>query len=145
MSASLSQFLVDTLVYTGLLVVLVMALRGPVARWFAPQVAYALWALSLLRLFMQPLQLPASMAPAVPVAAEPVLLMAKESPPLPTYEAVSPLSTAGEVLLAIWLIGALVFLGWRLRQYWAMRRSLLADARLAQRKCHDQLMPGQLV
>ena len=128
MSASFSQFLVDTLVYTGLLIVLVMALRGPVARWFGPQVAYALWALPLLRLFLPPLTLPASMAPAVQTM-EPALVAAQDFPPLPTYEAVPSAISLAQILPAVWLGGAALFLAWRLRQYFAMRRSFLADAR----------------
>ena len=128
MSPTFSQFLADTLVYTGLLIVLVLALRAPVARWFGPQVAYALWALPLLRLFMPPLQLPASMAPAAQTA-QPMLLAAQDMPPLPVYEAAPAAISIAEALPTLWVIGAVLFLGWRARQYFAMRRSYLADAR----------------
>ena len=33
-----------------------------------------------------------------------------------------------DLLLPIWIVGALVFLGWRVREYVAMRRNLLAEA-----------------
>jgi len=128
MSASVSQFLVDTLVYTGLLIVLVLALRAPVARLFGPQVAYTLWALPLLRLFMPPLQLPASMAPTVQ-NAEPLLLAVHETPALPTYEAAPAAFSLAEAVPAVWVIGAVLFLAWRTRQYFAMRRTYLAGAR----------------
>ncbi|HOB15298.1 MAG TPA: M56 family metallopeptidase, partial [Novosphingobium sp.] len=59
-------WLVDTLIATGALIALVLVLRRPVARWFGPGMAYALWALPLLRLVLPPLMLPA--APASPDA-----------------------------------------------------------------------------
>ena len=51
--------LVHTLVWTGVLIALVLLVRRPVARWCGPQVAYALWALPMLRLVLPlPLALP---------------------------------------------------------------------------------------
>ena len=37
------DWLIDTTLYTGLLIALVLLVRRPVARWFGPQLAYALW------------------------------------------------------------------------------------------------------
>ena len=48
----MSAWLVDTVLYTGLLIGLVLALRRPVGRFFGPQLAYALWALPFLRLLL---------------------------------------------------------------------------------------------
>lgn len=59
----MTQWLLDTTLYTGLLIALVLLLRRPVARAFGPQVAYALWALPFLRLVLPPIVLPASLAP----------------------------------------------------------------------------------
>ena len=64
----MSTWLIDTALYTALLIALVLVLRRPVARHFGPSMAYALWALPLLRLVLPPLVLPASLAP-VPQAA----------------------------------------------------------------------------
>src|SRR5690606_24520149 len=61
-------WLLDTLLYTGLLIALVLAVHVPVARHFGPQAAYALWALPLLRLLLPPITLPAAFAPAPPTA-----------------------------------------------------------------------------
>ena len=66
----MSTWLIDTALYTALLIALVLVLRRPVARHFGPGMAYALWALPLLRLFLPPLVLPANFAPAPEVAAE---------------------------------------------------------------------------
>ncbi len=61
-----SDWMVDTFIYTALLIGLVLLLRRPVSRWCGPQVAYALWALPFLRFIMPPIVLPAWMAPALP-------------------------------------------------------------------------------
>lgn len=126
----MTQWLIDTFVWTGCLIAAVLLLRGPVARHFGAQVAYALWALPLVRLLLPPLVLPASFAPVadVPVtsgamAAEPLLVLPAEAAPVATGFDWMP------VLLALWLGGALAFLAWRLHQYRAMRADLLADAR----------------
>lgn len=57
-------WLLDTLLATGGLIALVLVLRRPVARLFGPGLAYALWALPLLRLMLPPLVLPARAEPA---------------------------------------------------------------------------------
>lgn len=69
MTAHATSFLVDTFLYTGALIALVLLIRRPVSRHFGPQLAYALWALPLLRFVMPPLVLPAWMAPAMEHAA----------------------------------------------------------------------------
>ena len=58
-------WLIDTLIATSFLMGLVLLIRRPVARLFGPGVAYALWALPLIRLILPPLMLPASFAPKV--------------------------------------------------------------------------------
>jgi beta-lactamase regulating signal transducer with metallopeptidase domain len=45
----MSAWLIDTLLYTGTLIALVLVLRRPVGRFFGPQIAYALWALPFLQ------------------------------------------------------------------------------------------------
>ncbi|HEX7709703.1 MAG TPA: M56 family metallopeptidase [Sphingomonadaceae bacterium] len=124
-------WLVDTFVYTALLIAAVLLLRRPVARHFGPQMAYGLWALPLLRLLMPPIVLPASFAPtpaALPVAiAIPVetARVAEASSPMPEAHGVPWAALA----LAAWLLGAALFLGWRCWGYFRMRNELLAGAR----------------
>ncbi len=126
----MTEWLFDTFVWTGCLIALVLVLRRPVARHFGPQVAYALWALPLLRLVMPPLVLPASFAPAqalpVPGAApaEPLLVLASFS----VEQAAAGIDWAA-VLFSVWLGGTLAFLAWRAVQYRKMRVDLLAEAR----------------
>ncbi len=133
----LADWLVDTFIYTGLLIALVLLLRRPVSRWCGPQVAYALWLLPFLRFIMPPIVLPAWMAPTEPLtmpdaAAQPLMVIISD--PVEAAAA-TPAAVAPEVgiavadlMLPLWIGGALVFLGWRVREYVRMRRDLLEQA-----------------
>ena len=74
----MTAWLLDTLIYTGLMIALVLVLRRPVSHHFGPQIAYMLWGLPFLRLLLPPVVLPASLAPE-PAAA-----------PVPAAEALPP-------------------------------------------------------
>ena len=52
---SWSLWLVDSFIAFSALLLLVLILRRPVARWFGPEAAYLLWALPALRWLMPPL------------------------------------------------------------------------------------------
>src|SRR5690606_16600242 len=100
----MTGWLLDTLLYTGLLIAAVLLVRRPAARWLGPQFAYTLWVLPFLRLLMPPIVLPASLAPrAEPVpaiaapAAEWVEAAAAVPVPAPAPEVLAagtPLATA---------------------------------------------------
>lgn len=127
----LMGWVLDTFTYTGALIALVLLVRRPVARHFGPQLAYALWLLPLLRLVLPPITLPAWMAPAAPAAApagaaEP-LVFVFDPAAQPAASAPAGMEVA-DLLLPLWLGGALVFLGWRVREYFRMRDTLLAGA-----------------
>ncbi len=80
----MTDMLLHTLVWTGVLIALVLVLRRPVSRHFGPEAAYALWALPLFRLILPPLTLPAWMSPeaAAPATAPaPTDVLAAASPP----------------------------------------------------------------
>ena len=141
----MSAWLIDTLLYTGVLIGLVLALRRPVGRFFGPQLAYALWALPFLRLLLPPIVLPASFAPtpepvaaalpAASVTAEPPIIAGlaeasvKDSPVVlpaaPAWEWADLIAVAG----SLWAGVALAFLVWRVVTYRQMRRALLEGAR----------------
>ncbi|HTM96422.1 MAG TPA: M56 family metallopeptidase [Croceibacterium sp.] len=134
------SFLLDTLLATGALIALVLVLRKPVARAFGAQCAYALWLLPLLRFAMPPIWLPASFAgtPEAPVAAVPAtaaattIVMPATVPGTTTAAIASSASPSVpwlELVLAVWLGGALAFIAWRWISYRSMRRDLLAEAR----------------
>lgn len=149
----MTAWLLDTLLYTGLLIAVVLVVRRPVGRWLGPQLAYGLWALPFLRLLMPPIVLPASFAPAseparqvATVAAEPLWVEAAYTAPAVTFAPVSataadPLPAVpawqwidlaalwAEIGLALWLAGALAFLAWRVVSYRRMCRTLLERAR----------------
>ncbi|WP_427967495.1 M56 family metallopeptidase [Altererythrobacter sp.] len=133
------DWLLDTIVWTAALIALVLVLRRPVARWFGPQVAYALWAMPILRLALPPIELPAWMAPVpaletLPVTADaqmvPITFLAEpaiQSAPEPTsWLANLPLT---EIAVSAWLIGAAVFLFVRFNGYFQMRGEMLDGAR----------------
>ena len=123
----MTDWLYDTFMWTGLLIAAVLLLRRPVARHFGPQVAYALWALPLARFMLPPLVLPASLAPVSSApAGEPLVILLADAPQTasaPVAEWLVPLT------LVLWLGGAALLLAWRARDYLAMRRELLAEAR----------------
>ncbi|WP_454596954.1 M56 family metallopeptidase [Qipengyuania sp. SM2507] len=141
----MTQYLLDTLMWTGALIALVLLLRRPVARHFGAQAAYALWALPLLRLAIPPITLPAWLKPA---EAAPSLAEAATSEPAPML-AMNSLAQAGEIaqvsplpaaasvppvdwltpLLVLWLAGSGIFLARRFALYFAMRRELLEGAK----------------
>ncbi|AOL23346.1 Signal transducer regulating beta-lactamase production, contains metallopeptidase domain [Erythrobacter litoralis] len=143
----MSGWLIDTLIWTGVLIALVLVIRRPVAKAFGPGMAYALWALPMGRLVMPPITLPAWLAPEKPVAVEagppansvdfaPVAFepaaMAE-----PAEEASAPLPELGAIdwewlasaTLALWLAGAAVFLAIRFRHYFALRDELIEEGR----------------
>lgn len=127
----MSTWLIDTALYTGLLIALVLVLRRPVAKHFGSTIAYALWALPLLRFFLPPLVLPASFAPppeAAPAAIDPAvlaLLLAAEE----TSATVAPSWQWVDLVLPLWLGSAALFLAWRMSNYLTMRSMLLAEAK----------------
>lgn len=142
--AAIADWMVDTFIYTSLLIGLVLLVRRRVAEYFGPQIAYALWALPLLRFVMPPLVLPAWMKPAEPVAeaapvaaaesGEPLMVFITgevEAAPLEATPVAAPWFdiTVTDILLPLWLGGAAIFLAMRVRDYVRMRRDLLAPAR----------------
>lgn len=150
----MTSWLLDTLLYTGVLIAVVLVLRRPVSRHFGPQIAYALWGLPFLRLLLPPVVLPASLAPepavlppSVPEAAPSAGSLAWVEPAPSTATVDAPVETSlwapaesttpagwewpdlAVVAVSLWLVSALMFLAWRVVMYRRMRAELLADAR----------------
>lgn len=127
------DWLLDTLVWTGALIALVLLIRRPVARHFGAQAAYALWLIPFARLFVPVIELPAAFspasasmpAPAPMVVIDPVLLMAMQAEPAPPADN-SWLWIA--LAIGVWLAGAAMMLGWRYLAYFRTRVRLLAQA-----------------
>lgn len=156
------EWLTDTLVATGTLMALVLLVRRPVARWFGPGAAYALWALPMIRLVLPPLALPRGLLPEISFGVEPVTASAASSATVladatpagvvtaaPLAEPLAAMPSAafagpvdpslleqvpwGTLGLSVWLAGAALFLVWRTVTYRMMRRDLLSGARLVAR------------
>ncbi len=150
----MSAFLLDTLIWTAVLIVAVLIVRRPVTRWLGAPTAYALWALPMLRLILPPLHLPAWLGPvAEPIApvgsrtldpgvanalmdAEAQIAFSQNDSVLPSgalsetdwlSQAISlPLA---QMAFAVWAAGAAAFLFCRFSSYFRLRAELLADAR----------------
>ncbi|MXO58673.1 hypothetical protein GRI89_03840 [Altererythrobacter salegens] len=131
----MSTWLIDTALYTGLLIAAVMLLRRPVSRIFGPTMAYALWALPLLRFILPPIVLPASMAPqAEAVIAEAAPQLSPQAAALVADALANPVVAEpafdwASLILPVWLVGAALLLAWRLSNYRNMRREVLHRAR----------------
>lgn len=136
------QWLVDTLVVTAALMALVLVLRRPVAKHFGAELAYALWAIPLARLFMPPLTRTIEVkvsAPTAPVEAEAVesagtiipAAMATPADAMPEPSMVQSLLADADwfaIGVTVWLCGAAIFLIAQLSAYLQNRRELLEDA-----------------
>ncbi|WP_375291469.1 M56 family metallopeptidase [Qipengyuania sp.] len=134
----MSGYLVDTLVWTGALIALVLVLRRPVSRHLGAGAAYGLWLLPMARLVMPPLVLPAWLAPSDVAPVSATDMPAADFVPV-AYEAVTAAPVASAypaeafdwqaLAIALWLLGAAIFLARRYTLYFRMRRDLLANAR----------------
>ncbi|MET0369771.1 MAG: M56 family metallopeptidase [Sphingobium sp.] len=128
----MSVWMVETFLATTLLMALVMMLRRPVARWLGAGAAYWLWALPLARMLL----------PAIPreVAAPSPLHSAIDQAGLPALIMPVTLDTAAtapematpfpwlEGALALWAVGALLFLAVQAIGYLRFRRLILRGA-----------------
>ncbi|MBB5698316.1 M56 family metallopeptidase [Sphingomonas yantingensis] len=131
---------IETVVATTLLMALVLVIRAPVRRWVGPQIAYALWAIPLLRMVLPPM--PAEwrgrMVPTLPVPEDIVISLGHPVAVLPAV----PETGIGwpTAVIGIWAIGAIGFAGWHLIVYsrfcarikaGGRRRAALVDGRVA--------------
>jgi beta-lactamase regulating signal transducer with metallopeptidase domain len=122
---------IETFVASTLLMLVVLAVRRPVARHFGPHVAYGLWLLPALRMLLPPL--PETVAPApmqvLPANIEALLVAAAA---LHTSPSTSPMDAPSiDWLLlfgCLWGAGALAFLGWHVWSYRRFVRTALDKA-----------------
>jgi bla regulator protein blaR1 len=127
----MSQWIVETLIATSLLMLGVLVLRAPVARWFGPRIAYLLWLAPALRMILPPL--PEQWfegAAAAPVAApmSEAALLVTDTPLTPVIAETAGGGTAWlATSLMVWLGGALVFFGWHGFRYWQFSKGALAE------------------
>jgi len=115
-----ASWAVEALIASSLLMVMVLLLRGPVRRAFGAHVAYALWALPVLRLALPPLSAPwrdKTVASFHAAAVEPVLRAAEPiavllaAPPMQA-DPVTGWTWVVPLIGLLWLIGAGGFFVW---------------------------------
>jgi len=115
---------VESLIAVTALMLLVLVVRRPVARFCGAEWAYALWLLPLLRLLMPPLP-----------GAEMLHILPSEAAFIPAASgtAAPPPSSGGPgqwvPLLALWAGGAAAFIIWQILGYRRLVSDLLKDAR----------------
>ncbi len=133
MSGAQLGWAVEAMIASTLLMALVLLARRHVRQAFGPQVAYALWALPLLRLILPPLPRGLSEQATPPLAAASerfatyvVLPMTAQISATPDAPSIWPMVEQGVALF--WIIGAAGFLSFQLFRHWRFRTRLLADA-----------------
>ncbi len=110
-------WLVEAMLASTALMVLVLALRRPVAAAFGARIAYALWALPALRLVLPPLPDWSpfwAAAPAAPVMAAPLV------DPVAAATFAAPAEPALDLLpllALVWVVGGLLWFGWQMLRY----------------------------
>ncbi len=127
--AALAGWAVEALIASTLLMVAVLLVRTPVRKAFGPQVAYALWALPLLRLLLPPM--PESWrAVTTPISRAGETITVYVIAPVGTSVAASAPShpSIGLILAALWGLGAAAFLGWHYIQHMRFCRRMLGSA-----------------
>ncbi|MBR2175253.1 M56 family metallopeptidase [Sphingopyxis sp.] len=129
-AAMLLQAWADTLVTTGLLVLLILIVRKPFARHFGPRLTYALWAVPALRLVLPPLPF----ADPVVIMPEPAADMAVMVPvglPIAAPAAAEPLWSLAELVplfFALWAAGMIAVIVTAMVSHRRFRRAVLGDA-----------------
>ena len=128
--AGLIPWAIEALIASAVLMVAVLLLRGPVRRAFGPDIAYALWALPALRLFLPPL--PQSWRE---IAVAPV---ARASEQITVYviepfggDAAAPVAqnpSLGPLLVSLWVLGAAAFIAWHAMAHARFCRRMLDQA-----------------
>jgi bla regulator protein BlaR1 len=132
----MTAWLSDTLLATSALMLLVLAAREPVRRHFGAPAAYALWLLPAARMLMPPISRTVErLIPAAPsVQLEPMTLVSVAPPAavrgaaLRDVSLIEQLGGWSQILIAIWAIGAILFLAVGVLRYQRQRRAALDGA-----------------
>lgn len=117
---------IEALIASALLMAVVLVIRAPVRRHFGPGIAYALWALPVIRLLLPPL-------PQIHSAAPQLLTRASETMTIYVIEplggsAAAPASlysSLGPALAVLWGAGAAAFLVWHAFGHWRFCRRMI--------------------
>lgn len=126
----MTGWLIEALIASTLLMVIVLLTRSAMRNAFGPQVAYALWALPVLRLALPPLPdawRQAAVAPLSGVGDTITILVVDSGTNVTAGGAVS-LPSATLIVGGLWAAGALGFLLWHLTSHTRFCRRLLGSA-----------------
>lgn len=132
----MSTWLFDSLLVTSLMLGIILVIRRPVAKTFGPGIAYLLWLLPALRLFVPSISV--SAAPATVDSAQGVRDAVREAvlAGVPSSEAVvtetghlvTPMLDWTALAITVWLGGAAIMFLVQMIRYASMRDELLAEA-----------------
>jgi len=125
---------IEALIASALLMAVVLVIRAPVRRHFGPGVAYALWALPVIRLVLPPLPQLHSTAPQLlSRASDTVTIYVIEPLGGSAAAPVSLYSSLGTVLAVLWGAGAAAFLGWHALGHWRFCRRMIDASTYSER------------
>jgi len=122
---------IETFVASTLLMLVVLAVRRPVARHFGPHIAYGLWLLPALRMLLPPLPETVTPAPIHVLPANVEALLAAAATLHSTAPAAAVDAPSVDWLLlfgCLWGAGTLAFLGWHIWSYRRFVRTALGEA-----------------
>lgn len=124
----MTAWLIETLVATTLLMLVVLALREPVARHFGARIAYLLWLAPALRMILPPV--PQSWLAAKMPAVETMTVAIADAPGSMSAATadVAPAFPWGAAILTLWAVGAVGFFLWHAVSYWRFSRAVRGDA-----------------
>ncbi len=129
----MTDWLLDTILVTTLILAAVLILRKLVANIFGPNVAYFLWLLPAARLVMPSLSVEktASVSDTSQSVRDSVIGAVTSRQPVTFVEAIVPQAAFdyGMIALSIWLGGAALLFVVQMARYVAMRDELLSDAK----------------
>jgi bla regulator protein blaR1 len=117
----MTAWAIDTAIGVTLVMLLVLAVRRPVARHFGAGWAYALWLLPLLRMLMPPIDLFGNAAASLPSYT--MILLPSAEAAVPAADAAAAIDWLA-LLVAVWLGGAGAFALWQQSTYSAFVMSL---------------------
>ena len=127
---AIAGWLFETLFASTILMAAVLLLRAPVRRAFGPDVAYALWALPLLRMLLPPLPASWREAAAAPITAASETITVYVVEPLSgaaPAAATESVSLVGPIIVGLWIVGAAAFLIWHATAHMRFCRRMLTQ------------------
>lgn len=125
----MSLWIFETFIATTALMLIVLAIRGPVAARFGARAAYLLWLAPALRMIMPTLPENWGVAPAQQIQDAVIVMTGVSSPAAMTLAAPEGGTLWPIALVAIWLGGAALFFMRHMIAYRGFVRSTLADVK----------------